>query len=669
MNQKKTPRIFYVILILIPVLFFVLIEIGLRLAGYGRNYELFTEIEGAPPGMIYLNPEISYKYFGDLENSVFSQAIGMRKKKPENGFRIFVFGGSSAQGFPYARNASFPSHLERKLQYTFPDKIIEVVNLGTSAINSHTLLDILPDVLDHSPDLILMYAGHNEYYGALGPASTRLGNPNFVRILLKLREYRLVQLLQNMLSSSQKSSDTNKNLMQNMIGQSSIEWGGDIYTKGIKQFDNNLSDFIETVQKDNIPFIIGTLSSNIKDHPPFNSDQKDEKGYTSKMYFELGNQSYQSGDYKEAKVQFVRAKEMDGLRFRAPEQMNELIKNKARNYQLPLVDIDSIFSANSPGGITGDSLMCDHLHPSREGYFLMANAYFNKLAETNYLPGNPTAAWPSDSLLLAKFPYSSLDSLFDRRMLLSGLGQYPFVPLGSPNPYEEEIRNDGIDYEISSRSQVDSIRSIVAVEKLMEGDIIAFEKEMEVMLSYMPLSETAYLRTINALTEAGLLAQAYPLLYSKIRQLDPGRSKHKMLGLYFMNVLQHDSAIYHFEKALEIAEAKDYLQLNLGKAYGMQQKFNRAIEQFTRVIELDPTNKEAYNLRGGANFELKKFEETVKDMSEVIRLSNQSDAIAFMIRGYAKISLNDTKGACEDWLTASKLGSPQAVALAQQYCQ
>jgi lysophospholipase L1-like esterase len=125
---------------------------------------------------------MSYKYFGHHKNPVFDQTIGMRETKPANGFRVFVFGGSSAQGFPNASRASFPSLLERMLKLTYPDKIIEVVKLGTSAINSHTLLDILPDVLSYSPDLILMYAGHNEYYGELGPASTRLGNPRFVKL-------------------------------------------------------------------------------------------------------------------------------------------------------------------------------------------------------------------------------------------------------------------------------------------------------------------------------------------------------------------------------------------------------------------------------------------------------------------------------------------------------
>ncbi len=50
--------------------------------------------------------------------------------------------------------------------------------MGISAINSITLRDIIDDVLEENPDLIIIYTGHNEYYGALGPASNISGFNN-----------------------------------------------------------------------------------------------------------------------------------------------------------------------------------------------------------------------------------------------------------------------------------------------------------------------------------------------------------------------------------------------------------------------------------------------------------------------------------------------------------
>lgn len=669
MAKKKAPFLFYVIMVLIPVLFFALLEIGLRLGGYGRDYQLFTEVKGAPPGMIYLNPELSYKYFGNLENPVFSPEIGMRKEKPADGFRVFVFGGSSAQGFPYARTASFPSHLERKLQYSYPDKTIEVVNLGTSAINSHTLRDILPQVLERSPDLILFYAGHNEYYGALGPASSRLGNPGFVRLLLRLKQFRFVQLIENLLGSSNVSEDENKNLMQDMIGQSSIALNGDVFNQGVEQFDANLEAFISEVQKSDVPMIIGTLSSNLSGHEPFNSELEDDLGITAQNYFNLGQQALDAGDFTKAKEYFRSAKEADGLRFRAPQKMNEIIRKKSLDYKIPLVDIEFIFHSASRGGITGDSLMCDHLHPSREGYFLMAKSYFKKMVETNNLPGSQQAAWPSDSLMLSLFPYSSLDSMLDRRLLLTGLGQYPFVPLGSPNPYQDAINNDGFGHAIKSRSEIDSIRSIVAVDHFKRDNTEAFLREMDVFISQFPLKESGYLRTTNRLLGERLLEQAYPLIYPKLAALKESRTKHKMLGLCFKQMRQYDSSEYHLARAFEINQGEDELSLELGFVYLVQEKYQEAVRTFTIAIETTRESKEAYHQRGVAYFELKNFEKTAEDMTEVIRLGNESEALPFLIRGYASFGLRDTEASCADWRSAGKLGSQEALGLLQRNCR
>lgn len=82
--------------------------------------------------------------------------------------RIFVMGESAAAGFPYQANAAFSYVIADVLQDAFPSDTIEVVNLGISATNSYTIADLVPDVIAQKPDAVLIYAGHNEYYGALG---------------------------------------------------------------------------------------------------------------------------------------------------------------------------------------------------------------------------------------------------------------------------------------------------------------------------------------------------------------------------------------------------------------------------------------------------------------------------------------------------------------------
>jgi len=66
----------------------------------------------------------------------------------------------------------FSRILNQRLSDAFPEKQIEIVNTATAAINSYALLDFMDEILEKQPDAILIYAGHNEFYGALGVAST-----------------------------------------------------------------------------------------------------------------------------------------------------------------------------------------------------------------------------------------------------------------------------------------------------------------------------------------------------------------------------------------------------------------------------------------------------------------------------------------------------------------
>ena len=81
--------------------------------------------------------------------------------------RIFCLGESTMAGFPYDFHATAPSFLADRLQQMFPEDTIEVINVGLSAIGSYVILDFLRELAEYSPDLFIVYTGHNEFYGDL----------------------------------------------------------------------------------------------------------------------------------------------------------------------------------------------------------------------------------------------------------------------------------------------------------------------------------------------------------------------------------------------------------------------------------------------------------------------------------------------------------------------
>ncbi len=248
-EKLKTPIWFYLILFAIPIISLILLELGLRVFDYG--YDLSQWIKASETKYV-LNPEYTRRYFFTTNEVPYSNGNVFDIDKKENTFRIFILGGSSAAGYPFTPNGDFGRYLKKYLESISPKNKIEVVNLAITAVNSYTLLDLTPGILEQKPDLIIIYAGHNEYYGALGVGSMEsLGtNRSIVKLILKLNDFRTTQLVRNFLKwagglFSSKEKKVSGTLMSRMAKDQLIEFNSDIYEKGIDQFQNNLGDILK----------------------------------------------------------------------------------------------------------------------------------------------------------------------------------------------------------------------------------------------------------------------------------------------------------------------------------------------------------------------------------------------------------------------------------------
>ena len=198
-NKQPAPFGFYILLVFIPVIFFIFLETGLRVFNYGRAERVWVDVS---EDVQILNPDVSYRYFFNTKNIPFSVESFIEKEKKENSFRIFVLGASSGAGYPYHSSASMSKFIRKKLEILYPEITIEVPNISMAAINSYTIRDLVPEIIKKDPDLVLIYLGHNEYYGALGVGSFEsFGSSRFiVNTTLWLNQFRIVQLLRNIIN-------------------------------------------------------------------------------------------------------------------------------------------------------------------------------------------------------------------------------------------------------------------------------------------------------------------------------------------------------------------------------------------------------------------------------------------------------------------------------------
>ncbi len=374
MNKYSKQLLFWFITLCVPFLVLLLIEGGLRLGGYNQEaQDLFIEAPNSSKFLVS-NPKFIGRYFLNFTPQIAPNAF--RKQKKPNTFRIFVFGGSSTQGFPYNFYYSFSDQLEQRLLLNTEGVNVEVVNLGMTAVNSYVIRDLSKRVMDYKPDAIIIYAGHNEYYGSFGAGSTQFGFVNNIgikRLILWLKNWRFYQWMESIASSNSEETSERRTMMAKVIRNSNIQLNGKIYHHGIQQFKSNIEDVVNQFTSNNIPVFIGTVASNLKDQEPLTDDQ------TALKVFQDAEKLFVSGDTVSAFQKYQEAKELDGIRFRAPKAMNEVIRKLSVSDLVTIVETEKLLRASSESSIEDESLFIDHLHPNHVGHQLMSDLFLEQV--------------------------------------------------------------------------------------------------------------------------------------------------------------------------------------------------------------------------------------------------------------------------------------------------
>ena len=606
-KKKKTPFYFYIILIGLPILFFALLEIGLRIFGYGFNNDQWdTAIEGK----LMLNQEIAKRYFYSIERIPFSNQDVFDVEKKSNAYRIFVLGESSAAGYPFSPLGAFSRYIGDRLVLIYPHSKIEVINIGLTAVNSYTLRDLFPGVLEQKPDLILIYTGHNEYYGALGIGSMEsLGTSReMVNLLLYLNRFKTVELLRNTIQWIMKlfSGDDDRpsgTMMSRMAKDQYIGFDTETFSDGISQFEGNMCDILDMAKEKNVPVILSNLVSNLKDQPPFVSIQTENFPRADKIY-NRAKQELSYGNNRVADSLFRLAKDLDGLRFRAPEKINQVIIALSNEYKSPFVNADSVFSSISPDGIVGNNLMTDHLHPTLEGYLIIGKSFFEKMEQSNYLPSFEKANLTDDeldSITVADFHFTKLDStIADFRIKLL-MNDWPFVSKKNKLPNSAilhlentadtlaaEVLDDKITWEEAHRK--------LAVYFLERKNINSFIEEMDALISQYPVIVEYYDYVANILIQIKDYKRAYKYLKSGY-DIKPGAFKAKWLGTIDLYNDKLESAENYLNESLEF-EAKDaQVWYNLAGIYVKRNDYKKALELVDKALLLKSNYPEAVNLQ------------------------------------------------------------------------
>jgi lysophospholipase L1-like esterase len=442
-------RLFGFLTFLFPFLVLGAIEATLRVIGYGSSYPLFERV---PNHSKYLRPSqtVARRYFPSQKDPPRPSTDSFLVDKPKHSFRVFALGESTTAGFPYPPKAMFTREIEAALHDLLPADTVEVVNLGIEATNSYAIGDFADEVIDQHPDAVLIYAGHNEYYGALGSASTgKVGEyPWLVRFYLKVERWRLAQVFRSALTAAAggKRAEAGERTMRAAAQDQLIVLGTHEYRTGLDQFDKNLTDAIASFRRAGIHVYVGSLVSNLRDQPPLASlSTGGREGRGAAGSFEEAREQLSNGDPVEARKLFVRARDLDELRFRAPSDFNTVIQRVAKNEGATYVPVEEMFSAQSQRGIPGHDLILEHVHPNSAGYSLMARAFFSSMESSGQLKRGDFSRVRSWASYEKGRGITTVDEATAAREVQKVVTRWPFVPFTGPSskPDSGEIHAAG----------------------------------------------------------------------------------------------------------------------------------------------------------------------------------------------------------------------------------
>ncbi len=618
-TNASRERMFKIILVFIPILFFVLLELTLRVIGYGKDIPLLQTFTPAPANYS-INPELGARYFPatGVQPAVSPTDIFL-KEKPDDMYRIFVLGGSSAAGYPYMFNGRFSSMLEVLLKKHYPNKRFEMVNFAMPAVASYTLRDIALELGPHKPDLVLIYAGHNEFYGGLAVASAEsLGRQRWlVNLFLSLRNYKTLNLVRDFMAWLRSGSGAQKDrgtLMERMVREKEVPYDSELFHLATETFQGNMGDIITYFNEREIPVVVGSLVSNIRDQAPFtdvfsaetnraswqSNYQKAIKYYKAgdfagslkainlciqqdslpaSQYYLLGEIMETSGDTAGAYDAFYLAKEYDGLRFRASEALNEALYQFRDDEKVLLALVKEAFEKYSPGRLIGKTLMLEHLHPTITGYALMAKAYATTILNAE-LCGPPEVTVVPDQEWLSEIGVTYIDQEVARIRIDYLMSGWPFQKNSPPPKREYKIPNATPLQALALKFWMDEINweqlHVEAAELYtQQQDWENAAREYKALIRATPINSAPYIFLGQCLMRLNRFDEALSS-FNQALSIEPGAYVYKMVGSIYLQQGNAAKAVPYLEQAVQ-ADPTDLQSLfSLSQAYASAQKFPQA---------------------------------------------------------------------------------------------
>ncbi|KAA0134780.1 SGNH/GDSL hydrolase family protein [Gimesia chilikensis] len=438
--QPKTrhPVLFRTLAVLLGLIFIGLLEGGLRLGGVQplpHSQDPF--ISFSEDSTLFVKNAEGTAYQTSADRSDFFRPQQFPVNKGKDTYRVFVLGGSTVQGRPYAVETSFTNWLKINLQAADPARNFEVVNCGGVSYASYRLVPILREALRYEPNLFIVYSGHNEFLEDRSYSRLKHQPELLLQTESTLLDLRLASVIQSLLPDSQQrpqATEKSENVLETDVNALlDFQQGLEQYHRDpehrraiMAHYEFNIRQMILLAHQAGVPLLLVNPVSNLKNCIPFKSEfashltaaERDEVNALWKSADECSwDEAEQKMDYwqqalsiddthaslvysvgktceylkrtDDARHWFIKAKEEDICPLRMLEPMHDTLFRLAQQYDVPIIDARRLFEQKTPDGIPGSELLVDHVHPSIEGHQLIADAIYETMCDLQFISSPP----------------------------------------------------------------------------------------------------------------------------------------------------------------------------------------------------------------------------------------------------------------------------------------
>jgi tetratricopeptide (TPR) repeat protein len=683
--SARRKWLFRIVAMSLPLLLLGLIEIALRLVGYGYNPDFFL-VRRENDGTKYLinNDQFTFRFFSP-EQSRYPQPFKIEMVKKAGLHRIFILGESAAMGDP--QPSVGPGHiLEVLLREKFPGEHFEVINLGITAINSHVILPMAKEVAARGQgDIWVIYTGNNEMVGPFGAATTfgpKAAALPFVKMNLALQRTRLGQLaVATMRRISSKPSGSGWGGME-MFLQNQLPPVDPKRDTVHHSFENNLSAITEAGIRGGAKILLCTVAVNLRDCPPFGSllsdelttDQRERFGtiytngvtqqdlnqvhasleYFSKaseidpdfaeLQFRWAQGFLQTTNHTAARKRFQRACDTDALPFRADTRINNTIRTVSRQWagdNLLFWDVASTMHLAAEDGIAGEESFFEHVHFNFDGNYRLARTWAEGVAQLlpQVVQRDATAAWASQDFCERAIGLSDWNRMSVFSMVATRI-QKPPLSGQFTNP---------------RRVQVLQKQWSEVAQRMTQSNAVA-------------RARTAFAAAIERSPEAPLLRENFGIFLHSIGEKSAALAQH----LKITELLPHDfyarlqagrllGELGKWDEAqaqLQRAAAQRPLLPDAWFEWGVIQagtsNYGAALEKFQRVAQLQPADISCRTYLARMLGRLNRRDEAVQEYRRLIQLDpTRWESHLELAELFA--TANDANNAIPEYLAAVKL--------------